>query len=135
MVNSATQATYGQRILTQTLQVTRDFDVAQAGVHYLQRYSAARYRVSKLTLKPSANPRLWPVVLSLEISQRIRVVRRTPQLTTTADYYVEKIDHRVDAESGDWTVELQCSPVFVPSAWVCGDGTYGVLGSTTTPVY
>jgi hypothetical protein len=27
------------------------------------------------------------------------------------------------------------SPVFVDSAWILGDPDYGVLGSTTTPIY
>jgi hypothetical protein len=135
MVNSAAEATYGQRILTQTLQVTTDFDVEQAGVHYLARYGSPKTRVTKLTLKPSANPALWPVVLSLEISQRVRVNRRSMSLTTSREYYIEKIDHRVDGETGDWTVDLQLSPVFVPSAWVLGDSTLGVLGTSTTPVY
>jgi hypothetical protein len=74
-------------------------------------------------------------VLSLEISQRITVKRRTPALTTSADYYVEAINHKIHGDAGTWTVELQLSPVFVPSAWVLGHATYGVLGTTTIPIY
>ncbi|MEK6443650.1 hypothetical protein [Pseudonocardia sp. T1-2H] len=135
MVNAAAEATYGQRILTQTLQATTDFDVTQAGVFYLSRYSSPKTRITTLTLVPSANPALWPVVLGLEISQRVRVKRRSIGLSTSAEYYIEKIDHKVDAAAGTWTVSLQLSPVWVPSAWVLGDATRGVLGSTTTPIY
>lgn len=135
IVNAATQTKYGQRILTQTVQCVTDFDLTQAGIFYTQRYSTPVTRVSKLVLKPAANPALWPVVLSLEISQRIRVKRRNAGLTITGDYYIEKISHRVNADTSEWDVELQLSPVFVPSAWVLGDNTYGVLGSTTVPVY
>lgn len=135
ITNQGTQAKYGQRILTQTVQVNQDFDLTQAGIFYLQRYGTPKTRVSSLVLKPSANPALWPVILSLEISQRVTVRRRTPNLTTSGDYYVEKISHRVDSESSDWQTELQLSPVFNPVAWVCGDSTYGVLGTSTIPVY
>jgi len=134
-VNSATQAAYGQRVLTQTVQCNTDYDLTQAAIFYLNRYSVPKYRISTLKLNPAANPALWPVVLSLEISQRVTVKRRTPYLTTSLDFYIEQIHHSADADTGEWTVELQLSPVFVPQAWVLGDATYGVLGTTTVPVY
>lgn len=135
IVNTATQTKYGQRILTQELQCNTDFDLTQAGIFYTHRYQDPKLRVSKLTLKPSANPALWGVILSLEISQRVTVTRRSAGVTITGDFYVEQINHQVNAVNGDWTVDLQLSPVFVPTAWVLGDSTYGVLGSTTVPVY
>jgi hypothetical protein len=135
IVNAATQATYGQRILSQTVQCTTDFDLTQAGIFYTQRYANSKTRISTLILNPAANPALWPVVLSLEISQLVSVTRRNAGLTITGNYYVEKVSHRVDAENGKWETALQLSPQFVSSAWVLGDATYGVLGTTTAPVY
>lgn len=135
MINTSAQTNYGQRILSQTVQVNSDADLTQAGIFYLARYAAPVTRVSKLTLDPSSNPLLWPVVLSLEISQRVTVKRRSDYLTITGDYYIEQIEHHIDAEQGTWVTDLQLSPVFVPQAWVCGDTTYGVLGTTTVPVY
>jgi hypothetical protein len=134
MINTTTAAKYGARVLQQDVKVTNDADLTQAGIFYLQRYGTPKTRISKLGLHPAAYPAMWPTVLGLEISQRVTVKRRTA-ITTSADYYVEKVSHRIDAQSGGWTVELQASPVFVPSAWVLGDATYGVLGSTTTPIY
>jgi len=134
-VNSSTQADVGQRVLTQTVQCLTDFDLGQAATFYLARYAAPKTRVEKVTLRPSANPALWPVVLGLEVSQRVTVKRRSQALTTTADYYVEQVSHKVDADRGEWTVDLQLSPVFVAQAWVLGDAAYGVLGTTTVPVY
>jgi hypothetical protein len=134
-VNATSQAKYGQRILTQTLQTNTDFDLGQAATFYLHRYADPKVRISVLTLNPAANPALWPVVLGLEISQRVTVKRRTAALTTSNDYYVEQIHHKADAETGEWTVELQLSPVFVPSVWVLGDHTYGKLGTGTACVY
>ncbi len=136
LVNPVAQAKYGQRVITQQVQAKYDFDLEQAGIFYLTRYGSPKTRITKLTLKPSANPALWPVVLSLDISQRYRVIRRSPSgVTVTAEYYIESVNTSVDPESGDWTVDLQLSPVFVPSAWILGDATYGVLGTNTTPIY
>lgn len=135
MVNSTAQQQYGQRVLSKQIQCTSDFELQQAGIFYLARYGTPKMRIRKLVLNPAANPALWSAVLSLEISQRITVKRRTSTGTTvSADYYVEQINHTIRSD-GEWTVNLQLSPVFVPSAWVLGDSTYGVLGSTTTPVY
>jgi hypothetical protein len=135
IINPVAQAKYGQRILTQQVQCNTDYDLWQAGIFYLTRYGSTKTRIAKLTLRPSSNPAMWPMVLSLELSRRITVRRRNASLTVSADYYVEKISPRVDSDSGDWTVDLQLSPVFVPSAWLLGDSTYGILGQTTTPIY
>jgi hypothetical protein len=135
VVNTATQTKYGQRAVTQTVQCTTDFELTQTGIFYTQRYSTPVTRIEKLTLNPAANPALWPVVLSLELSQRVTVKRRNAGVTVSGDYYIEKISHQVDAEASKWEVGLQLSPVFVPSAWVLGNATFGVLGTTTTPVY
>lgn len=134
-INTQAQTDYGQRIISQTVQVNTDFDVQQAGLFYVTRYSTPKTRIETLTLDPAANPALWPLVLSLEMSQRITAKRRTAALTTSGDFYIESINHKLDAEAGTWTVDIQASPVFVPTAWVLGDSTYGVLGTTTVVVY
>jgi hypothetical protein len=136
IVNTTAQARYGQRVLTQQLQCVSDFDLEQAGVFYLTRYGSARTRISKITLRPAANPSLWPLVLAMEISQRYTVKRRSQAGTTVSDeYYVESVQHTVDPETGEWACDLQMSPVFVPSAWVLGDTARGILGTTTAPIY
>lgn len=135
IVNATTQGDVGQRVLTQTLQVNTDFDLTQAGIFYTTRYATAKQRIEKLTLHPAANPALWPLALSLEISQRVTVKRRVGGIETTAPYYVEQVSHSIDANSSEWVVDVQLSPVFVPNAWVLGNATYGVLGTTTVPVF
>lgn len=135
IVNTATRAKYGQRVLSQQLQATTDSDLTQAGIFYTNRYATPKTRITKLTLRPSANPALWPVVLSLEISQRIKVRRRNAGLTITGEYYIEKLTWKGDAETGDTTLDILASPVFVPTAWLLNDTTYGVLGTTTVPIY
>lgn len=135
VVNATTEAAYGQRTLTQQMQVNYDFDLIQGGIFYDARYSKPAKRITKMLLRPCANPSLWPVVGSLELSQRITAKRRNAGLTISRDYYIEKITHRGNAEQSTWEVELQLSPVFITSAWVLGDSTFGILGTSTTPVY
>jgi hypothetical protein len=136
-MNATSQAAYGQRILTQQLQVNTDFDLGQAAIFYLQRYGTPKARIRKLTLNPLGNAGMWPVVLALEISQRVTVTRRVNGVTISGNYYVEQINHSININSSTpyWTIDLQLSPVFVPSAWVMGDSTYSVMGVTTVPIY
>lgn len=127
---------YGTRVLTQQMQAYSDWDMQQASIFYLTRYGQVKTRITKLTLNPAGNPALWPVVLSLDISQRIKIVRRSQSgVAITNEFYIEQIQHQIDPDTGAWTVDLQCSPVFVPTAWVLGDPVYGVLDSTTVPIY
>lgn len=135
VINTTAQATYGQRILTQTVQCNTQFDLLQAATFYTTRYGTPKTRIKTLRLDPSANPSLWPTVLSLELSQRVTGKRRNAGLTISSDYYIENIRHRVNADDGTWGTEVELSPVFVPKAWTLGDTTFGVLGSTTAPVY
>ncbi|TCO57117.1 hypothetical protein [Actinocrispum wychmicini] len=143
-INATSQTAYGQRILSATLQVNSDFDLSQAAIFYLNRYSKpggapglnAPPRVRRLVLSPASDPTMWNFVLGLELSQRITVAMRTSAGTLiTGDYYVEAIAEQGSPADGSYTVELQCSPVFVPTAWILGDSTYGVLGTSTVPVY
>lgn len=142
--NSTSLANYGQRILSVTLQVNSDFDLSQAATFYLARYAApggapgtgTAPRISKITLNPSADPTMWGFILALDLSQRITVTFATSAgVTITGDYYVENISESHDPATITHLVDLQLSPVFVPTAWVLGDSTYGVLGTTTVPIY
>lgn len=142
--NATSLTRYGQRILQATLQVNSDFDLDQANVFYLNRYalpggapgSGTAPRVRKVTLNPATDPTLWTFCLTVELSQRVTVAFTTSTgLAMSGQYYVEKIDEAGDPKEGTYTVDLQLSPVFVSSAWILGDSTYGVLGTTTVPVY
>lgn len=143
-VNATSLAEYGQRILSATLQVNSDYDLGQAALFYLARYAApggapgtsAGPRIRKLVLNPATDPTMWNFVLGLDLSQRITVAfKASSGLLMSYDYYVENIAESHDPAQGTHTVELQLSPVFVPTAGILGDATYGVLGSTTYVVY
>ncbi len=131
---------YGQRILSQTIQATNDFDLQQAGIFYSQRYSKPQLRIKALSVEPSSLdpaecPTAWPALLGAELSQRHTVTRRASQLTMTGDQYIESVSHKINANSRTWTVDFEMSPVFNPQAWILGDPVAGVLGTTTIPIY
>lgn len=143
-VNSTSRTNYGQRILSKTMYAQNDWDVQQAANFYTQRYAkpagasgtGTGPRIARFSIDPGSNPNLVKAALSLDIGSRVTVKRRTsPGVTVSGDYYVEQVSHAVYAANSSWTVDYQLSPVFVPTAWILGDSTYGVLGSTTACVY
>lgn len=92
-------------------------------------------RVASIALEPASKGlTLWPVVLGLELGQRVTVRRRAKAagLTMAADYFVESIEHSdIDMDTGGWKSTLLLSPAFQSQVWILQDATYGVLGSTT----
>jgi hypothetical protein len=134
-VNATSQTNYGQRILSATIQAADDYQVAQAGVFFTTRYAAPKLRISSMVLDPGSNPLLWSAVLALDIGTRVTVKRRTSAVTVSADYFIEQISHQVNNDESSWKVSYQLSPVFLPTVWILGDATYGVLGTTTVCAY
>lgn len=143
-INATSQTNYGQRILSKTMYAQNDWDVQQAANFYTARYAkpagaagtGVPPRISSFSIDPSSNPKLFTAALSLDIGERVTVKRRTSAgVTISGDYYIEQINHQIDAEASTWIVQYQLSPVFVPTVWILGDATKGVLGSTTVPVY
>lgn len=100
-------------------------------------------RIASITLDPASNPTLWPICLSIEIGQRIRVVFNSPPAnagvgaTFTADYFVEGVTQGgIDLDAGTWYTTCYVSPIGIGTVasaqpWILGDATYGVLDSTT----
>lgn len=70
-------------------------------------------RTDSMQIKPAADPtRLWPLILDLEISDKIDIQRHPlggSDVLTGYAQHVEGIQH--DARPGDWTVTLNTSPV------------------------
>jgi hypothetical protein len=142
VVNATTQAAVGQRILSKTLQMANDWDVQQAAQFYVSRYAkpagapgtGVPPRIAGMTIDPSSNPDLWTAALTLDNGYRVTVKRRTAAgVTVSGDYYIEQVNHANNGKK--WTVHYELSPVFVPQAWVLGDATKGVLGTTSVCVY
>jgi len=106
-------------------------------------HDAPMLRVAEVEIDPASNPALWPLVLSLEVGQRIQLKRRAKAanagagITMSADFFVEKIGIPViDFETGVWSYRVQLSPINTGGTptmqpWILEDATYGVLDSTT----
>jgi hypothetical protein len=109
--DSASIASYFTRTLTRTLNTTNALECQDASDYYVSRYKQPLTRVNSIKLHPSANPSLWPVLLSLELGTRIRINRRPPGAPTiTVDCFVEQISWDMDSSNEAW-VTLQCSPI------------------------
>lgn len=98
-------------------------------------------RVASITLDPASNPTLWPLVLGIEVGNRIRIVFTSPAanggtgFTYTQDFFVETVNHEdIDMDAGTWTTSLLASPigasggVVTMQPFILNDATWGVLG-------
>lgn len=112
---------------------SRDNTNAQAvdlSNYQLNRYKVPRTRIPNLTLRPSANPALWPQVLGRDIGDRVTVTRNNPGAPSiSGDFYIEKITH--DISVGEWKTTWMLSSASLFDYWILGDATFSVLGSTT----
>lgn len=114
----------------------------------LSRQKDPQWHVKSITIDPLIDPdRLWPVVLSAEFGDHIRVrVRPTvngvapiPAAPITADYRIENITLDID-EDQRWKVKWGLSPADPTMYWHMSDGSdgyaaYSVLGETTVLAY
>lgn len=92
----------------------------------VEQYGAPKLRIAKLTIIPSRDPALVPIVAALELEDWVDVTW-TPQGSgdpVTVTCIVEKIEHRVGAGGYEWTVTLDLSPAPVditPVGVISGD--------------
>jgi hypothetical protein len=107
----SSQATFGTRSMTRTSLSQNTFECQDEASYLLSRYQQPHPRIASITLNPAANPAVWPVVLGLEIGQRVRVMRRPPGASPIqVDAFVQAI--QVDADDqANATITLQLSPV------------------------
>ena len=118
---------------TRTLNIHSDAETVDAANFLLNTYKTPQQRVAQISLNPATNPALWPVVLGMEIGDRVTVKRRTAVGLMQADFFIEQIQHdfSVSQDTVAWTTKLQMSPAARYQVWIIGDPTYGVIGSTT----
>lgn len=136
--NPDLQQRYFGKTLSRTINVLDDNEAIDAANYLLAQHARPRMRVANLVLDPASNPTLWPIVLKLQINDRVTVKRRAKAansgvgLTMSADYFVEKISHdEINLAGGEWKTTVQLSPVDVSQVWILDDTTYSVLGTTT----
>lgn len=104
-------AAYFPRPLARSINTSSAGECQDAANYLLSRYKQPVTRINSLKLHPSAQPALWPVLLSMELGTRVQIMRRPPNLPAIQiDAFVESINWQMD-DKGEAVVNLQCSPV------------------------
>lgn len=132
---------YFERTLTEDgLLAATDAEMADRANWLLSRRKDPAWRVESITLDPEGDDALWPVVLGLELGDRITVNRRPDGGDLIGgDYHVEHIAWNISA-TFRWRVTLRLSPADPTTYWHVSDGSdeyapYAVLGVTTVLAY
>lgn len=140
-----------KQFFTKTLPISVDLadddQIYQLAGWIFYTHNRSGQRVARLAIDPTGRPSLWPVVLSIEVGQRVTVKRRPSAanagagITMSADYFVESVAHvGVDLEQGTWQTVLTLSPIgsapgMTVQPWIMDNATFSVLGSTTVAGY
>jgi hypothetical protein len=124
-------------IITKTLstQLAYEPDVLQVAQRYALKYAQPELRLPALPLNGAASPDdLWPVLLDLEVSDRVTVERfgdaADPMLLTQN---VEGIRHACQP-GGPWVTAVPTSPADTRTYFILDDATYGQLDDATQPI-
>lgn len=121
-----------------TLLLTSDSEVLDAANWLLGRYKEPGLRVAGMVIKGSSDPaNLWPVVLNLEIGERVTLKRRPPGggSAISQESFIEGIEHQADALHGTWSTTFRLSPADTNTYWILDDTLASVLGTTTRLAY
>ena len=117
------------------LLVTTDSEVAAQSRWRLARSKDEATRIRSLLLKPQASPDLmWPVVLGLELGDRVTVKATRPFGVgdpIVQESYLEGVEFTAP-ENGDWSVRLWFSPADAATYWILG---LSPLGTQTRLAY
>lgn len=137
--NLPSQRSYFPRSNTTAADLQSDDDAIQLGYWLLNTHDQPVQRIQSITLDPMGNPDLWPVILSLEIGDRVTVKRRPKAanggagLTMTGDFFVENIAHNgIDMSAQTtWKTTLLLSPAVETSGvFIFDNATYGTFDGT-----
>lgn len=113
-----------------------DEDAIQLANWVLNKHDQPAQRIASITLDPAGYPLLWPVVLAIEINDRVTVVRRPKSanggagITMSGDFFVEQISHdQIDMAAGTWRTTLLLSPVDESAnVFIFDNATWGLFG-------
>lgn len=99
------------------------------------RFGEPLQRIAAITLDPMLQNAQWPRVLSRDLHDKVRVVKRpfSGAQTISQDSVIEGIAHEI--QPGRWRTVWSLSPFDPARYWVLGDSVYGVLDSTTRLYY
>jgi hypothetical protein len=118
--NSASVSEYLPRTLQRSINVQDATQPLLAAAYLAQQYGQPQARVQRLTVNPSANPQLWPIVLGLGFGVRAQVNRRPPSgpgaAAISLSQFVEKVSWHGD-DQGQLTLELELTPAGPYVGW------------------
>jgi hypothetical protein len=135
--DATSQATYLRRTMTRSVPLARDTEAADQAAYLLAQYKNPQYRLTQMAVKPVTDAQ-WAQVLGREFSDHLTVKRHPPPVGSAVisqECFVEAIEHRASPKQWE-TRWLLSTPAFTAvNWWLLADSTYGVLGTTTKPVY
>jgi len=133
--DATSQTAFGLRTLSRTNQLmTTDYEALSQAQFLISRYKNPALRAKTLVIWPDTDPaNLWPLVLGLDISDRITV--RLNQASIDEDYHIEGITHDYSASTGVWETRWQLSNADNAAYWALGIAGLGELGETTRLCY
>lgn len=109
--NAASILAHSLRTLSRSgLLLTSDVIVKLYCLYLIARYHAAKMRIKSFTVKPQTpgyEAQLWPLVLGLDIGQKITLVWTEADIS--GDYFIEGIEQSFDYREGVWVTKFQCS--------------------------
>lgn len=120
----ASQASYWDRSLQQTVTVLDDQEVTDRAAFLVEHYAQPAYRVSKVTVNLAGAPSLFSSVLPLTQGQCVTFTRRA-DATITFPGFLERIEHNITP--GMWDVSFMISPAQGLTFWRLDDPTYSQL--------
>lgn len=122
---------YRQRPLSRDTRLQNSEDAFHLAWWLLGKYGTAKLRVKQITVDPTAYPTAWPVVLGVEVGDRITVKRRplgAPEITL--ECVVLQIKHDVSSEPTRWQTTLTLA-VAPPNVLILNHATKGIVGTNT----
>jgi hypothetical protein len=125
LASAASIAQFGDQTLQETIYTTAVQGIIDLAAWIVNTMGAPQTRIANMTLDPSANPALWPVVLSLESGQVIWVnARLIDQEDVSGPFQIMTISHA--NTPGDWKTTVTAVP-YNGYVLTCDDPANGVL--------
>jgi hypothetical protein len=96
------------------LMCSTDAQVAALAQFFIQRFSKPEDRIASVQIRPRNNPTvLFPAVLTREVRDLVRAVRRPPGgITITRDCHIAGISHEIDGDNWVTTFTLWSASVY-----------------------
>ena len=130
---------YGRRAPNSIREPVISTDAEALNQSYLlvNRFSQPLLRFDSIVLDPKRQSILWPIVLNVDISDRLTLIYKPlpSAATIQVDMYVEHVQEDVSFDRGQgtftWTTTIALSPADPFTYWILDSPTYSILGSTT----